>query len=433
MRLELHNFEAISKATVDFEPGLTMLEGSNSVGKSALLRSIWSILYNGFPTSSLKYGKNAGSIKLYLDDKWVETGKNSSGVYLNRSDNVSLERCGRDYPGAWEFLQFPKKDNAGIYNFAMQGSGSVIKGNSLYSVLFDDVEVARSIIKSCKLKVGGQKKSLEESLVQTNNDLEMLSKLKDLVIHSNNLKEQSDIISGIYEYMQQKQNIEVLKNKISTINSLAKLLEEKIALLNLAEEVKEYIKMKQAIVALEKKADNQKQLINLLLHNTKIIAQKDVLNNIYSYYKELNQVKKLQSTLNQVKLYISALEKKQRYDVYAACINSIYNYHGLKEYITKLKSKLKGIQEIGNILRVINYVKTKKIILQLQKKVLDFSQVNIILDLIGFCQLYEKRRDLHEKLSCYKQSLELLIAEIGECPVCGSILDKTKIIGGRIK
>jgi len=435
MKLSIRNFEALSHVDVEFPHGLVMLEGSNSVGKSALIRSVWSVLYSGFAASSLKSGQTSGKIKMQIDDKWAEVGKNTSGVYFNLSDGRKFERCGRDYLGGWEYLGFPSKDDASMYNFAMQGSSFVVKGGQLYSVLFGDVEKVRSVVTSCKRQNSSAKKIQDEVILQMSSEIELLEQLKEQLLLKSELQSQIEEINIWYTYIKQVKALEDLKDKLLFLNVLIHKIEERDMYISLKDSILTYLNTIKGVQENQKKLQDLTILISLLEENEIYKSQKVLVSKIIDYHKIKDSSIMLKVKMMSLEKLIILLQDKEELQKVLLAIKDVYKLKGLQQIGIILQSKLQSITELGVILRIKNYISIKQGI-QFVRDTLSSIDINVIdagIELIKFCQLHERQRDLFEKLPIYREQIEIAVNELGICPTCGTKLELKNIIGGRVK
>lgn len=107
MKLELENFQVYSgKHSFEFEPGITIIVGPSSSGKSSLIRALRGLILNYIPSSKAKkyitHFKDHLQIDLQLDDRinfsWYKDNKNTSYRVkdLVSGSEEKFEKCGNE-------------------------------------------------------------------------------------------------------------------------------------------------------------------------------------------------------------------------------------------------------------------------------------------------------------------------------------------------
>lgn len=106
--LDIRDFQSIQDAHLEFEPGITVITGSTNSGKTAIFRSILSLLNNpGSAKHDIHHEKKQSEVILSVEGqppiKWVRT---PSKVTYVIGDGKPNEKCGK--ADVWSLLpQFP--------------------------------------------------------------------------------------------------------------------------------------------------------------------------------------------------------------------------------------------------------------------------------------------------------------------------------------
>ena len=123
--LELENFQLIREAKLKFEEGLTVITGSNSSGKTAILRSLCAVLLNPvYAKRYIRHGESVTRVRLVMSGHSVEWERKESGVRYT-VDGSENNKCGRNT--LFDFIEnFPlayEQDTNKILNIQTEHDG----------------------------------------------------------------------------------------------------------------------------------------------------------------------------------------------------------------------------------------------------------------------------------------------------------------------
>jgi len=95
--IEIENFQSIDNLKFEFD-GFVSITGANNIGKSAVVRSVNSIIFNSFHETYLRQGAKQTRIKINHDDKWAEMIYKSKKIYYTFWDGeeVSGKKLAQD-------------------------------------------------------------------------------------------------------------------------------------------------------------------------------------------------------------------------------------------------------------------------------------------------------------------------------------------------
>lgn len=86
LKIDIENFQSITKASMEFDVGINLLSGSNNAGKSAVIRALRCVLTNPFPSSKsfIQFGKHKARVSLniegYPEVIWERTPKKTEYI-----------------------------------------------------------------------------------------------------------------------------------------------------------------------------------------------------------------------------------------------------------------------------------------------------------------------------------------------------------------
>ena len=145
MEIELSNVGIIRSAHLVFNPGLNLIVGSSSSGKSTLLRAIRSLIDNSFSDSSISYGQKKLAIRMKYNDHsvtYIRDLDNSSRKSAYQIDGKLYTKIGRtsldDLSNLFKLVPIDIDGEKINFNFSAQFSGPfLLLGSSslLYSIL----------------------------------------------------------------------------------------------------------------------------------------------------------------------------------------------------------------------------------------------------------------------------------------------------------
>lgn len=294
MQLQIKNFQAIKDADLIFNPGVNIIVGANSSGKTALLRAFRAAILNNIPTSKinkfLTHGEKEIGIKLTLDEdftyEYLKSEKN--GTIYKVIDNIdqqveTYEKCGNN--DLFDYIQEPPfvlRDKA-LINTHMTSQGMPFPFN------LNDVELFK----------------IFEELYNISSSATIFKKLKSLETQAN-----SEVTRTKEEIKTNKDNIELIVEiedkfdleKLDNIKARAEKVQA--GMIGLEEDIKtarQNNKISKAIkVALEFKKDSEEtnnalDKISTLINDSKelhkdirIVNSNNKIEQINIYKKDFN-------------------------------------------------------------------------------------------------------------------------------------------------
>jgi chromosome segregation ATPase len=153
-KLEVENVGGIDKASVDFSPGITVLEGRNATNRTSLLRSIMAVM--GSDNASLKADADEGRVALDVgEETYVRTFTRTNGS-VTAGGNPYL-----DEPELADLFAFLLETN--------EARRSVIRGADLHELIMRPVDTE---------SIQSEIQQLERERSQIDDELDELNELK---------------------------------------------------------------------------------------------------------------------------------------------------------------------------------------------------------------------------------------------------------------
>jgi DNA repair ATPase RecN len=179
-KLQLKNFQAHSNSTLEFHPGINTIIGQSDSGKTAILRSLYKIIYN----------KPAGDSFV---SHWIKDGKGKltdiSSITVTKDNKVSSRIKSKDFDGYklndTEYTALNRDVPEDIQSFFNVSEVNIQKQmDSPFLLSSTPGEVARFFNRIIKLDVIDDSLSLiEKKKRQCNSDIKTnKSELEDLII-----------------------------------------------------------------------------------------------------------------------------------------------------------------------------------------------------------------------------------------------------------
>lgn len=277
-QLKIKNFQSLSDATLDLGK-ITVLIGPSFLGKSAVVRSIRTLVRNRFEASFMKKGASFSQIELREGDTWVQYNRGSSTEYRFSECPEAFTKIGRDVPPQiQEFLNMPEvqfdSDLAVDFNIQQQFDTPFILSMSGF-------ETAKVFGKMMNLDI------VVMSSRQISNDVLSLNKEKD---------KQQTIIDVSVDYIREHYSIELkyslLKEAVSLQETIESEAESTSSLLSLIadiernnSEVQILSELKNTLdrAAIDKMLDPPDVLEDILVNIMLSEEQAEILKNILEF------------------------------------------------------------------------------------------------------------------------------------------------------
>ena len=91
MRVEIKNYQAIQKATLEFDKGITAIVGATNSGKSSIIRAIKGAINNQSGNGFINYEADESSVKIITPNNIIEwtKGRKGSGKYIINGEEIA--------------------------------------------------------------------------------------------------------------------------------------------------------------------------------------------------------------------------------------------------------------------------------------------------------------------------------------------------------
>ena len=390
--LEIKNFQSIKELNIDIV-GFTIIRGPNNVGKSAIIRSIESILYNSFNSKmylrkgekvcEIKFSDKKGNnvqlefkskkVRYLLGDEWY-SGKSLAADKIKEY----LEKLGFKYINMKDFYKNFKgslKDQTERISVSTQYDSLFLIGSKandsekIFNFLFGTESITQLINTNKEIISGLNKDSnlIQENINEIQRNIDELQKKVNII----RLWLQIKLCS---EYLGNIEKINSLKEKLSEDNKslgcLETVLEDYSSIVNKINEVFNFIKL----VKNKDSFSNELKILHEKLnsiekyYNDYVIKTEDI-NSVILFLSEDNKLKKLSDELNSIKEIVNSSEKDREkiLDNYNKVVNDI-NY--LKEIVISVST---NEETKSNIKEQISLFKFKLDQLEIDLKVKGFD------------------------------------------------------------
>lgn len=380
MEIDLKNVGIIKEAHLSFKPGLNLIIGPSSSGKSTLLRAIRSMMDNTFADSNVAFGQKKMAIRIkdgentatYVRD--LENASKKSAYQVNGQVYTKVGRNSLDAISQLFKIAPVEIDGEKVnFNFSAQFSGPFLLLGStslLYSIL--TYRSTFDITKVNDLYFSDYKKVKQ--------DITIAQKTKEtLEVEENKLKKKYEMLSPITDIFNRMQ---VLKQDKSSYDSLVELSVR-------------YKQLKSQI----------KSLIN----------QREELNNILPKYDYLNV---LNAKFTLISKYVSLRDDRSKYSI---------------EDISFIPSSIEYLQLLFKKRDVLSRYAL------LKKAVFDYSKLSVELNNLpdlNSLELGNKYMNISRELNDKKNELDTCtkdytniteqINAVGICPLCKQPLNACK-------
>lgn len=136
--LQITNFQSLSNTTLKLGK-ITVIIGPSFLGKSAVVRAIYTLCRNRFEASFMKKGASSTTVLLKEDEKFTRYSRGNSSSYIFSGNPEPYTKIGRDVPGdIANFLQMDEivfdSDLMLDFNFQRQFDGPFILSLSGFEI-----------------------------------------------------------------------------------------------------------------------------------------------------------------------------------------------------------------------------------------------------------------------------------------------------------
>lgn len=401
IKLELNNIKSYKQETINFSNGINCILGLNGSGKSTIIESIGSVLFNYNQrtiNNLLRYNETKGSISLTLLGNDSITYQIIKSIRNKGNGNVKIINCENNevlYEGTSDVYQFVKTIL------------KISKDKSLSKLFEEIIAVPQGTFVNAFLETPKNRKENFDKLFE----LDIYKKLAD------NIKELSDKVKKDYIYIKEKEKAE-LEGKLSEYESI---INEEKDLENKIIEAKN--KLQEINLIYNKKENEKKELTNKKIQldelNKKLFEvttiranfQEKIKANNENLLKSTEAKKVIKENEFGYRIYEQQNKKLEKYEIeYKNYLQLKDKYKDNEIIIKQLEEKNKALKEMLHNLKVtlgnnrqtiidknnINEEKNK-LITECQKKILPLKK-----------QWSEKNEEIAEKKANYRYYLEKL-------------------------
>lgn len=89
-KIYIKNYQALNDLEIELVPGINLITGNSNNGKSAVIRAVRDLIFNGFQNSKIKHGEKELCVKL---DDCIEAIRNKNTKYI--IENKDYDKVGR--------------------------------------------------------------------------------------------------------------------------------------------------------------------------------------------------------------------------------------------------------------------------------------------------------------------------------------------------
>lgn len=391
MKVSVKDFQIVKSASLEFVPGLTVIQGESNNGKTALFRAIKSCIYNEPGTSNVRIGCKNYMVGIEHKGHKVILQKGENSLYL--IDGQQYNKIGKQ--------QLPEVANAlGIQALSINDNTEKINFWDQMEKPFlldrNSSELFRFIVDS------GEDDNLNNTLRSMVTDKNRLNTEKNLKEGSiTTLKQQIDNMESLLAGSQDK--IEFCESVISYGPVTSKLLTINTIITNITNTTNTIERANKEITEKRDTLTRVSEEMNTLSYN---ISKKAQLNDFIEKYKNIK-----------VNLITLSTQLENKVDT-----NEIPNIGKMIELKSKLNEKLTKASELNAI---INTNKVAPITMSLgQDEVNRMSTLKSVLDRISVIQ--HQIKSINDNVATLTNDIQPVLTEYNSieiCPYCGNKID----------
>lgn len=374
MQIELLNVGIIKSAKLSFVPGLNLIVGASSSGKSTLLRALQGIMTNSFQDSSVSFGEKKMAVKVVLNGHSVTYVRDLDNPFRKSAyqiDGKLYTKLGRNTPD--ELVDLFK-----LSPLEIDGEKVSFNFSSQFSAPF--------------LLLGSQ--SLLYSILTYRSSFD-ITKINDLYTN---------------DYKQVKHDLSVVQKTKETLEKTKEEQEAKLDHFSTFPKVFQGVqKLKEDCVRLDELRKNYALYLDTL---SKVEKVRD-------------KITHLQSILQ---AYVPFLDQASTYSLMKDSVVISSQVLSLNERIHSIDSILSQMVLVEDKFSVVNAImqriKMKKVVEKARKTPtpIDFSLLNLIHSRQQMLLSYSSLKDSIEPIKFELEGIHEQLQEVGVCPLCGSKL-----------
>lgn len=359
MEIDLKNVGIIKDAHLVFNPGLNLIIGPSSSGKSTLLRAIRSMMDNSFTDANIAFDQKKMAIRIkegentatYIRD--LENSNRKSAYQVNGQVYTKIGRNSLDALSSLFKIAPVEIDGEKInFNFSAQFSGPFLLLGStslLYSILtyrstFDITKINDLYFTDYKkikqdITVAQKtKEALEVEGVKLNKKYEMLSPITSVFNDLQKLKQDKSSFDSLLlladKYKQIKKELSISIRQLDEINKILPKYDMLMSLNDKYVSVNKYIKFRE-----ERK--------NLSVEDISHLSD------------SIQELKELYSKKETLSRYINMIKANKEYSLLVGKFNSLpdlnllsfgYNYLSIRKDLIENKNEFKTKSEEYNVI-----------------------------------------------------------------------------------
>lgn len=359
MEIDLKNVGIIKDAHLVFNPGLNLIIGPSSSGKSTLLRAIRSMMDNSFTDANIAFDQKKMAIRIkegentatYIRD--LENSNRKSAYQVNGQVYTKIGRNSLDALSSLFKIAPIEIDGEKInFNFSAQFSGPFLLLGStslLYSILtyrstFDITKINDLYFTDYKkikqdITVAQKtKEALEVEGVKLNKKYEMLSPITSVFNDLQKLKQDKSSFDSLLlladKYKQIKKELSISIRQLDEINKILPKYDMLMSLNDKYVSVNKYIKFR----------DERKNLS---------------VEDISHLSDSIQELKELYSKKETLSRYINMIKANKEYSLLVGKFNSLpdlnllsfgYNYLSIRKDLIENKNEFKTKSEEYNVI-----------------------------------------------------------------------------------
>lgn len=420
-KVELTNVGIIREASLSFVPGVNLILGASSSGKSTLLRALRGLADNSFTDAMVTHGSGMMQIDVDTGDARVTYTRDTKArdrkacYVVNGEEYTKLGRQQLDVVADTLRVSSVKIDSESVnFNFSSQFAGPFLllgSPSTLYSVLtyHESFDVSRldDLYKADLKDIADQIKVSSELVSQYENELE---KSDDRV---KQLSAIPDLYARVMQVKMKRERVESLRSVLSRITALQN------------ERVK-------CIATLHRHSDMHSMIVTCMLK----MRKRHLLESLVSRYEEQSKAKKVLMLCNRVFTYPmarveSVLSRYQNVLKWVA-VNDAYKKqlgrYRLSDNIAAVSmSKFTDtLSKIGQITRLVSLFRdVRNSAVRLGSAPDLKSRYDIIEKCLLAISLFHEVDASSQKMLGYdvdKDFIDSQMADFKVCPLCGNPL-----------
>lgn len=419
--VDLKNVGIIKEAHLGFVPGVNLILGASSSGKSTLLRALHSLADNSFTDTMVTHGCGVMQIDINTGDAHVTYTRDTKArdrkacYVVNGEEYTKLGRQQLDVVASTLKLSSVKIDSENInFNFSSQFSGPFLllgSPSTLYSVLtyHDSFDVTRldDLYKTDVKTIADNMKlnrKLNERLVNEDteavSELERLSGVPELYARVASLKakiERLEVIRTMIERMSQLKTSHARATEVLRRNS-----DLQAAIMSVLIKQRDYLRLQKL-----------RSLMTLYTGALRMVSLTDPVN---SFQME---------GLSRKVLNLSNL--RQLCELYEQCRQVQMNVHATDGVAgIDLHSLSKKMSQLGGIKKLVLAYKRSAELQSLLSSTPDFTErFTTMQRCFRLIDLVEDARRVNmniARLSADVENIDYEVEKIGVCPLCGQAM-----------